>query len=222
MKFVKCGAGLALYTIYAERDSALRNVRKQNIIIIFQHMQTQAADGLCESSALAQHISLTVSHPKLLELTADMHWFRFPVRKTLSQHTFLTKPFYFCQENSLTSADHPSNCQLKKTTSLHREFDPQNDRLAICIIQTHILCLPTSLHICTLLTQTHSNCISLWRRLHSAVDSGQIKHSWPDLLCQTNCSGNNDTRLILVDKSTAFVARTAVKCWQLGFVVWIF
>lgn len=162
------------------------------MIITSQHMQIQAADGLCESSALVQHVSVTVCHPEFLELmiTTDMHWFRFPVRKyfQLSQHTFLMKPFLSCQENCLTSDVHPSNCQLKKTPRLHTQLHPQNDRLAICITQRHIFCLPTSLYICTLLTQNHSNCISLWPRLHCAIGSGQTKCAWPHLLWQTNCS----------------------------------
>lgn len=87
--FVKCGLGLAIHSIYSVRDSALWNVRKQNMVITPQHMQIQAADGLCESSALVQHVSVTECHPEFLELmiTTDMHWSRFPVRKMLSTFT---------------------------------------------------------------------------------------------------------------------------------------
>jgi len=59
------------------------------MVITSQHMQIQAADGLCESSALVQHVSVTVCHPEFLELmiTTGMHWFRFPVRKIISTFT---------------------------------------------------------------------------------------------------------------------------------------
>lgn len=79
----------------------------------------QTADGLCESSALVQHVSVTVCHPEFLEhkLTVDMHWFRLPIRKIfltftvyLSEETFL----FLLRKNSLTTGAHPSNCQLKK------------------------------------------------------------------------------------------------------------
>lgn len=87
--FAKCGADLALHSIYSMRGSALWNVRKQNMIIISQHMRIQATDGLCESSALIQHVSVTACHAEFLELmiTTDTHWFRFPVRKPLSAFT---------------------------------------------------------------------------------------------------------------------------------------
>lgn len=87
--FVKCGADLALHSIYSIRGSALWNVRKQNTIITSQHMRMQATDGLCESSALIQHVSVTVCHAEFLELIimTDTHWFRFPVRKPLPAFT---------------------------------------------------------------------------------------------------------------------------------------
>lgn len=75
-------------------------------------MQTQAADGLCESSALVQHASVTVCHPEFLELmiTTDMHSFRFPVRKILPTFTafFSDKTFLVLSRKSLTSDAHPS------------------------------------------------------------------------------------------------------------------
>lgn len=44
---------------------------------------------LCESSALTQHVSVTICHAEFLEpvSTAGIHWFRFPVRKPLSATT---------------------------------------------------------------------------------------------------------------------------------------
>lgn len=43
----------------------------------------------CESSALTQHVSVTVCHAEFLQLmiTTGTHWFRFPVRKPLSAVT---------------------------------------------------------------------------------------------------------------------------------------
>lgn len=131
----------------------------------------QTADGLCESSALVQHVSVTVCHPEFLEhkLTVDMHWFRLPIRKIfltftvyLSEETFL----FLLRKNSLTTGAHPSNCQLKKkNASLRTEFDPQNNKMTVCIIQGYVPCLPTSLYICTLWTYTEKQYIPLSKAL---------------------------------------------------------
>lgn len=54
---------------------------------------------------------------------------------------------FYLAKKTLTSDAHPSNCQLKKKVSLHTEFDPQNDRSVICIIQDHILSSNLPLHL---------------------------------------------------------------------------
>jgi len=120
-----------------------------------------------------------------------------------------------CQENSLTSDTHPPQCQLKKPQVYLQDLILKMTDWP-SVLFSHILCLPTSLYICTLPTQNQSNRVSLGPRLHCAIGSQQTNCARPALPRQSNSSGNNTTWLILGGQVSCLCSRAGSQVLAAG------